>query len=460
MTMTKQYRIGTALIAATILTSGPASFAAGTSPESLNERILSLEQQLSSLRAEVDAQKAVPPAAPAPASPKISITDKGFSFASADGANAIRLRGIAQFDGRVFVSDNHSTSSNTFVLRRARIITEGMFAKNYSFQFVPEFGSGSATIVDAAVGVSVNDSLQLKFGKFTSPVGLERLQGVAWNFFNEASLASDLVPNRDVGAQASGKVAKGTLAYAVGVFDGAPDDTSINSADYDNDKDLVARLFASPFKNEKESVLQGLSFGVAGSFGRQKSASGHTAGYKSEGQQTFFSYLPATVADGHVWRVSPQADFRLGSFGAMAEYVMSSIDVASGAASTQLKNQAWQLSAGYVLTGEASSYTGVVPNENFDFGAGTWGAFEIVARYSGLQVDDAAFPLFADAASSADEATSFGLGCNWYLSKTVKFSLDYYHTGFNFDGDVPAAPSSAGLRQDEQVVTSRVQVAF
>ena len=88
----------------------------------------------------------------------------------------------------------------------------------------------------------------------------------------------------------------------------------------------------------------------------------------------------------------------------------------------------------YVLTGENSSYTDVVPNNNFDFANGTWGAFEVTARYSDLRIDDNAFPIFASASTNADEAKALGVGLNWYLSKAVVFKIDYYQTKFGFNG--------------------------
>src|SRR5205823_4309667 len=120
----------------------------------------------------------------------------------------------------------------------------------------------------------------------------------------------------------------------------------------------------------------------------------------------------------------------------------------------------WQLTAGYVLTGEDSSYNGVVPRTNFDWSAGTWGAFEIVARYAELKVDDAAFPLYASAASNPDRARSFGLGLNWYLSKAVVFKIDGYQTRFGFNSLAPAVSTSQILRQKEQAFITRFQLAF
>ncbi|HNC24214.1 MAG TPA: porin [Opitutaceae bacterium] len=450
-------RITAALLLAAPVIAAPADQA---DLQALREQVRALEQQLKALSHQLELRE-VAAAAETKAAPKVTISDKGFTLASPDNANSIRLRGLVQLDSRLFFGDQGVTN-NAFVLRRARIITEGTFAKNFSFQLVPEFGGSSVSILDANVGIAVSKALQLKFGKFKPPVGIELLQSDSWTFFNERSIVTNLVPNRDLGVQASGDVLGGTLNYAVGVFGGVADGGSSTNTDFDNEKDFVLRLFATPFKNDKESGLRGLSFGVAASVGREKTAAGRTAGYRTDGQQTFFAYNAATIADGRTWRVSPQLDFRHGPFGAIAEYVVSTVNVRPSAAGpkAEIRNEGWQVAGGYVLTGEDSAYSGVVPRTNFDLEAGTWGAFEVTGRVANLSVDDAAFPLYASATSNASEATAIGAGVNWYLSKTVAFKFDYYQTRFGFPVGSPAVSASPILQQDEQVLISRFQVSF
>ncbi|MES1195127.1 MAG: porin, partial [Opitutus sp.] len=293
-------------------------------------------------------------------------------------------------------------------------------------------------------------------------VGLELLQSDSWTFFDERSIATNLVPNRDLGVLASGDVLGGRLNYTVGIVGGVADGAQTTNTDFDNEKDIVGRLWASPFKDDAGSPVQGLSFGISGSYGREKGTSGRTAGYRTDGQQTFFSYAATTITDGPNWRVSPQLDYRNGSLGLQGEYVVSTVNVRASVTGklTELQNKAWQLSAGYVLTGENSSYAGVVPASNFDFSKGTWGAFEVAARYANLQVDDAAFPLYASPAASAGEATSFGLGLNWYLSKAVRFTFDYYQTKFDRAPGAPATLTNAVIRQDEKSLITRFQVSL
>src|SRR5262249_22820331 len=138
---------------------------------------------------------------------------------------------------------------------------------------------------------------------------LERLQSAQDLHFAERSLASNLTPNRDVGVQLHGDLFKGTLNYAVGVFDGVTDGGSTDG-DVASDKDVAARLFAEPWKNRSESPLQGLGAGVGASIGRQSEGPGGTV-FRTAGRSPFFRYLAAPAAgavtggDQH-WRLAPQ----------------------------------------------------------------------------------------------------------------------------------------------------------
>lgn len=427
----------------------------------LRAQIRALEQKLLVLERKQELKDEAAAAA-APSTPKITVSDKGVTLASADGANALRVRGLVQLDARTFFGDGAGVTNNAFVLRRARLITEGQFAKNYSFQLVTEFGGGGVSILDANLNVALSKSLQLRLGKFKSPVGLEQLQSDSWTFFNERSIVSNFVPNRDVGIQAWGDLAEGRVSYAVGVFNGVADAASSTNTDFDNEKDFAARVTFSPFRNEAASPLQGLTFGLGGNIGREKTAAGRPSSYRSDGQQTFFAYTASVIADGLNWRVSPQLDYRNGSFGLLGEYVVSTVNVRPSAtgAKAELQNNAWQIAAGYVLTGEDSSYAGLVPRSNFDYAAGTWGAFEVAARVARVDIDDAAFPLFASPASNANQVTSFGVGLNWYLSKAVVLKLDYYQTDFGSNAAAPSVSTAPVLRQDEKAFIARFQLGF
>jgi phosphate-selective porin OprO/OprP len=428
--------------------------------KALRAQIDSLEQKLNVLeqKQEIQDQES---AEAAKAVPKISLTGKGFVFTSADGANSLHIGALVQFDSREYLADGGGVSNNTFLLRRARPVLDGTIDKIYSFQFVPEFGgTNPVSIFDANIGIAPTKELQFKFGKFKAPIGLEQLQGDPATSFVERSLVNNLVPSRDVGAQVTYTVKGGVFTGTAGVFNGVADGANSTNVDFDNEKDVDARLFSRPFVNAKDSPLHGLGAGVSGSFGREKGAPALTAGYKTDGQQTFFKYNSTVVADGQVWRVSPQAYYYHGPFGVLGEYVVSTVNVRPTAtgAKTQLENKAWQASVCYVITGEDASYTGVTPAEPFSWADGTWGAWQVVARYGDLKVDSKAFPLFASTATNAKEASAWGVGVNWYLNSVVKISQDFFDTRFTKAGTT--APTTQILQHNEKALITRVQLSF
>jgi len=432
----------------------------GDDIKALRSQIDALEQKLDVLEQKQEAsdQKA---AAAAKAAPTATLTDKGFLFTSADGASWLHIGGQVQFDSREFLADGGGLQNNTFLLRRARPIIDGTLDKIYSFQFVPEFGGTSpVSIFDANVSIAPTQAVRFKFGKFKSPIGLEQLEDDANTFFVERSLATNLVPNRDLGAQVGGTIDGGVLTYAAGLFNGVPDAANTSNAAFENDKNVEARVFLQPFINAKDSLFHGVGAGVAGSFGREKGAAALTAGYKTDGQQTFFNYGSTVVADGQAWRVSPQAYYFHGPVGALAEYVVSTINVrpAATGANSQLENKAWQAEVGYVITGEDATYSGVTPAAPFSWANGTWGAWQVVARYADLKIDPKAFPLFSSTATSAKEASAWGVGVNWYLTKAVRISQDFFDTHFTKAGT--ATPTNQILQQNEKALITRVQLAF
>jgi phosphate-selective porin OprO/OprP len=469
--LTSIFRSRIAALAIIATANGLQAQAGADDVQQLREQIRLLDQKLRVLERKTEI-KEEDAATAAKSSAKLTVNDKGFTLASGDGANTLRLRGLIQADARAFFNDDPGlTNNNTFLIRRARLIFEAAFNKNVSFLLVPEFAGSSPTLVDAYVNYALKPTLQFRIGRFREPVGLEQLQSDSVAFFVERSVVSQVLPNRDLGFQVHGDLFGGTLNYAVGVFNGVPDGanngavagTTVN-ADSDNAKDIAARVFAQPFKNNADSAFKGLGVGLGASYGRQKPASG-LAGYRTDGQQTAFSYRATTFIDGKTTRISPQANFYSGPFGAQAEYALSIINARPGVTlpKVEVKNKAWQVSAGYVLTGEDSTYTGVTPKTNFDLAAGTWGAFEIVGRYDQISFDDAVFApnptqalSLADPAANPSDIKTIGFGLNWYLTKALRASVDYFQGEFS---NVPS-PTRPVLREDENALITRVQVAF
>jgi len=297
-----------------------------------------------------------------------------------------------------------------------------------------------------------------------------------------------------------------------GVADGGNISTG---TEYNGEREYTARLFATPFV-DSTSALAGLGFGVGATYtnftGEQNLNFTDTAAadatrnglpsYVTNGQQTFFRYGANTIADGKRFRVSPQASYYNGPFGLISEYARVNQDVSliGNVAGTttntllpylpgtkkQLSHDAWQVAATYLITGEDASFRGVKPKNDFDLDKGGWGAWELVARYSEINLDSDTFKnrlgayagenlatttnnsAYADGSKSAKSAHSWTAGVNWYLNSNAKIALNYEQT--SFDGGAISGNGQTGAagdagrsirdRPDERALLARFQVAF
>lgn len=222
-----------------------------------------LDQRLRILERRLELQEEERVAA-ARAAPQITVDPKGAAFRSGDGHYELKLRGLLQGDARVFVGDGNQNDS--FLLRTARPTLEGSLGKRVAYRFTPEFAGDSATIVDAYVDLRFNPAHALRVGKFTSPVGLERLQSSAALVDVERALPSELAPNRDLGVQLQGELAAGRFSYALGVFNGAVDGRDATSSNPDDDFEIAGRVFFEPLKGS-DSAWAGLGIGLGASAG-------------------------------------------------------------------------------------------------------------------------------------------------------------------------------------------------
>jgi phosphate-selective porin OprO/OprP len=419
--------------------------------------LIALDQRLRVLERKLELQQE-DAAAKAASAPVVAVGEKGLSVRSADSAYEIKLRGAVQFDQRSFIGDDALPQNDSFGFRLVRPTIEGSLGPLIGYRLTPEFAGDSATLVDAYVDFRFNPAYTLRVGKFTAPVGLERLQSSTALSMMERSFPTELAPNRDIGVQLQGELAKGEVNYAIGVFNGAVDGRDATATDVDNNVEFEGRLFFEPWKNDA-NALSGLGFGVGASLGdKEGNGNNFLPRYRTPGQNVFFNYRSTVNADGRHLRISPQAYYYRNAFGLLGEFIRSEQDVAlagSPASHTTLSNDAWQLTGSWVLTGEDASYKGVVkPLHPFTIGGDGWGAFEVVARVGELDIDDDAFPIYANPSTAATSAKAWGLGLNWYLNSNLK--LVFNATDTRFDGGA----ASGADREDEKTLFTRVQVAF
>jgi phosphate-selective porin OprO/OprP len=364
----------------------------------------------------------------------------GFVLESENGDYRLQLGALVQVDGR-FSLDDPPQIIDTFTIRKARPIIGARLAKYFDVRLMPDFGNGTATLVDAYFDTRFSSALRVRAGKDKTPVGYESLISDASVLFPERSLVSTLVPLRDVGFQAQGDLAGQKLSYAAGVFNGVPDGTSSTTdVDGNSGKDLAGRVIVR--------APGGFGAHLGGSAGHEK---GSLPAFKTSIGQTWFSYASGSTADGLHTRIAPAAFFYRKAFGGFGEYVRSTQTVTRGATTRDVANDGWDATLSYVLTGDAASDRGVRPGKPFDPSAHHWGAVQILARRSHLNVDQVAFDSGLASPDASRRAHQTSVGVNWYPTSFVKWYAAYEHIEFH------AATTS---RPPENSFIVRAQLAF
>jgi phosphate-selective porin OprO and OprP len=420
--------------------------------QDLDQRVRILERKL-----EIADEAA---AAKAKETPIVKAGSEGFQLQSPDKNFVLKIRALIQADSRFFIDDNAGNETNAFLIRRARPILEGTVFGFTNFRFTPDLaGNGKTTLFDAYLDVAPWTFAKLRVGKFKPPIGLEHLQSDEYLAFAERAFPSDLVPSRDTGVQLFGDLFNGVVSYAAAFTNGVGDNnvnttaTAPVTSDTDNNdsKEGTARLVLKPFKTIDGSLLQGLGAGLGVSYAKQ---AGVNPNYVTPGQIAIFTPSAAALPDGEHVRIVPELNWYYHSLGVYGEWAQSSQVWRVGQVRSKIVNQAWQAAASYVLTGEDASYAGVKPRQPFDPKNGTWGAFEVAARYQALYLDPDTFTKGVATTSTAiQRANAYGVGLNWYLNNSVRFTT-------NFDEATFDKGAVLGDRPNEKIVISRWQLLF
>jgi len=447
--------IGVAVLALALAPGGPArAEEPDASTQELREMVEDLQKEVAILRRKLDVQEET--TAKQSSAPIVGAGADGFYLRSADKAFELKLRGYTQFDGRYF-KEEQGPYVDTWLFRRLRPILEGTLGGVVDFRIMPDFANSQLVVQDAYVNLHYFQLANLQLGKYKAPFGLERLQSATALMFAERALPTNLVPNRDLGVMLHGILGEGLFQYQLAFMNGVVDG---GSADIDNGnaKDVVARVFMHPFQTLSEAWLSGFGVGFAFDYGVENTP-GPLPTYKTAGQSNFFQYASGVQSAENRVRFSPQLYYYWGPFGLLGEYVNSQTGVVFTGRNKEFDNQAWQVAASYVLTGENASYRGVLPSQSFSLEKGTWGAFEVAARYNELRVDPDIFATgFANPLTQAQRARAWGVGSNWYLNRWIKLMLDYEHTYFQGGGG--GTLTDVHNRDDESVFFFRTQLSF
>lgn len=196
----------------------------------------------------------------------------------------------------------------------------------------------------------------------------------------------------------------------------------------ENGAHFVTRLFSPIFENKEKNKL--VHFGMHYENRKYtKNPSDYTLKFRPNNHMGAQISVPFTL-------LRKQQDYGLewavqnGSFSFQSEYEWAGYH-------TEAKNyqvKGYYFLASYFLTGDNRTYkegvfSRVNPFKNFDFKTNTWGAFEVLVRYSGLDYSDVIPGEYNRKVSSWD----FGL--NWYFNSNARIVYNYVITDLNQTGD-------------------------
>lgn len=385
--------------------------------------------------------------------PAFSVGKKGLGFESADGESSLYTHWLVAADFQTFLGDKPPgvTVRDAFVVRSAGLQLDAVVHRYVHSQLFVDFSQGRATLFDAWVQAELSPALNLRAGKFLFPISEERLTSPINLPFVSTSFASVLVPSRDIGVQAFGKLGDGLVAYNVALTDGATAGSLVDG-ETDSHKDVVGRIFVRPFKRSSIAPLQQLGIGIGASTGLRRGTM--TAPslpiLRTYGGQTFFSYRGESVADGRVTRVVPHATWAWGPVAMYGDYVR----VEEHATNAAVRAVAWSVIPSVVLTGErAAPLAFIIPAHPLDLRKGHIGTVLLTAGLGSIRIGGDAFDTAADPTTAMRKATVLGGGVKWYPYTGIAVLADYGLMWFDAAGDRPARPS-------EHTVITRVEMAL
>ncbi len=385
----------------------------------------------------------------------------GFKLERTDGTASLKFGGRIQADGAVIAESNGLSNDlralggegqgNGVEFRRARLYFEGTLYERLFFKAQYDFAGGDPAFKDVYVGLNgLGPVGKLQVGQFKEPFFLDEMISDDYITFMERPLPNVFAPDRNVGVMAMNTAAEDRMLWQLGVFRDTNAVGDAFSSFTRSDWDLAARVTGLPIWADEGRQLLHLGLGYV---------------HRFRGQNTAFSQTPeAHLADSFVnTGTIPASDtdvfdielaYVQGPFALQSEYTNSLVNGDQGQDNLDFWGAYAQVS--YFLTGEHKVYEQdngrfgrIKPKANFDPAKGGWGAWEIAARYSYLDLNDSNI--------RGGRLSDVSAGINWYLYPNARIMLNYIHAELS-GRETPAPTFNIGGTGD--IVQTRFQVDF
>jgi len=370
----------------------------------------------------------------------------GLTFGTKNGDYKFKLGARLQNDWYAGSIDDGDFPDGTR-FRRAWLTTSGTIYEDFNFKITYDISNpGTTSFHDVYFGYDGFDFMRMRLGQFKEPFSLEEVTSDADTTFMERSPLDDLTPRRETGLMLFNEVLDKRMTWAVGAFknvnefgDGDEDDAE------GGNWDVMARVTGLPWYEEDGKKL--LHLGLAGG---HREWSDEDFRIRTRGS---FSVGDRLVDTGlydvdSIDQVGAEFGLVYGPASLQAEYAYMDIDPTLGGSSSI---DSFYVQGAYTLTGESRPYkegvfSRIKPKENFSLKNGGWGAWELAARYTHLDLTDAAL-----AGAVGGELDDYVFGINWYLNPTLRMLWDYVHS---------ESSDTLANDQDADAILFRLQIDF
>lgn len=368
-------------------------------------------------------------------------TEDGFRIGSGDGSWTVQPGALQQVDLAAYDDDQVDLADGTET-RRSRLSLGGTFLKDWQYRVEYEFATGASALTDAYVVYNALKPVTVTLGQFKPPFGMEPLSQDKSATFMERALPFYLVSPlvvRVPGAMLGTFWSRGTVA--AGIFGEPVGNTQAGDDGYG----AAARATWAPYLAGTRLLHLGL-----GAQWRATTQDNSTNATGPKFETVRFRAKPESnilaqrfVDTGELRNVD---DFNIagvelaGEWDALslqAEFQQVRVSRDGGLGGLDFNSSYAQLA--WTVTGEARSYRvdkgvfeGIRPAKNF--GHEGWGAFELAARYSEIDLNDSSVTGGRERNATA--------ALNWYLNPFLRVSANYVKVtelkGGSFDNEEPS----------------------
>ena len=451
-------------------------------------------------------------AAPAPSDVIVSMPGNRPTICTADNQNCVAITSRLHWDvgGYDYRPNTLATSPQRLDsgenVRRARIGVVGKFLSDWNYALIYDFGGSSdgfastASVNGAAVGFLPGGGVSGVENAYLSYQGIKPFGGklaieggifdMLYTLDNATSSNDILFLERASAGVIASNIAAGDFRSAIGTrwwndvfWAGAyvtgPTTGQIHSASSTNPVAMNEQLGVVARAAGQVLSGPGYSFHLGGDF-EDLIQPAHTIVNGINGAQTL------TLSDRPELRIDPTALISTGAIANVSSAQVYSVEAAGtygplffqgeyfwfnvqrGAntglpptGAPDLKFQGGYAEASYVLTGEThtynpatAAYNGIIPAHPFYLDGVSWGAWEIAARYSMMDLNNL---IGTTTGIAGGRQNIYTVGLNWYVSRNVRFMFDYLH------GDIgkQVSPTNFGNTGSTfDAFAMRTQVAF